>query len=306
MLVAENTNFRTVVAALTTSTEQLENEQKSAAIQTIKEISDAIHFLSASSQQTENEFVHQQQEFSKRISEIIQKEGQLRQHALDTQHEIDKMNVSIHGKETERAELVDALNRLRPQLAQYKQELAEHQRRWDDLNDDSAGSIVLSIFSLGLDRAIKGISSLVHKDKQKISSLEPEVDRYEKSLHDSEANLEATRNMLANLKSTTAQLQKTVETLDQRRMALHNELVVCKRKAAFFTDVALFYGKLVIIAQQIDNRVTDVTDIIEELNDTTPRIIDFDGSGTDVISLRQALEKFDQFLSDNPQNKIAG
>ena len=48
--------------------------------------------------------------------------------------------------------------------------------------------------------------------------------------------------------------------------------------------------------EQIDHRIDDVVDIVAELNDKTPTIIDFDSTGTSLVSLREAMIKYDKVL----------
>ena len=303
MIVAQKSTFNIVIDALQESATLLKNQQKEEAKNTISRIASEIEFLSETSQKREDEFQERQRELTKQIQNIMQEEAAVRQAALNTQASIRDVNQQIEGKRTNKQQLEKALASASDNLAANQRQLAKHQKKWDRLNDDSAGSIVLSIFTLGIDRAVMGIESLVNKDKQRIAALKPEIDRYRKDLQQSRVSLEQTEQLLKQLKRSKASSEAAVRELDRRQKQLHSTLKTCKDKAAFFTDVALFYGKLVVIANQVDHRIDDIEDIIAELDDSNPTIVDFDGSGEDVISLKDALTKFDSFLDDNPASR---
>lgn len=299
MLLAQECSFALIVESLKESADLVKNQRKEEAKNRITAIAGQIEYLSDVSKQRETEFEQKQATLSNEIGELIKKEAEVRNAALDTQKKIAKVNEQIGAQSANQQELINSLMATTTSLMVNKRKLAEHQARWDRLNDDSAGSIVLSIFSLGLDRAIMGIDSLVHQDKQSIAALEPEVERYRRAVEESKDDLQHTQEMLANLRKANESSQAAVRELDRRQAQLHDALATCRKKAAFFTNVALFYGKLVELTNQVDRKIDNVVDIIEELDDDSPTIVDFDGSGDDVISLREALNKFDLFLGDH-------
>jgi hypothetical protein len=96
-----------------------------------------------------------------------------------------------------------------------------------------------------------------------------------------------------------------LEGLQHREAELHAQEKICRQKLAYFTDVALFYGRLLIMAQQVEHRIEDVRDIVQQLDDEKPTIIDFDSSGADLISLRRSLERFDELLARSPELETA-
>ncbi len=300
MKLAQQSQFSVVIGTLVKSADLVKNQRKEEAIKTILGISDEIQFLSDTSKTRESEYKDRQKEFTKLIQDIIKREAEVRQKSIDTQKSIDALNVQINAKATNERELIAALNSLETQMRDHEAELRAHQAKLDDLNDDSAGSIVISIFTLGIDRAVKGIATLVNQDQAKINALRPEINSYRDAVQKSKVNLIQTKNLLAQLQASKRSSEATVTQLKKREEELNQNEKACRQKLGFFTNVALFYGKLVIVAQQVDNRIDDVVDIIEELDDDTPTIIDFDGSGEDLISLKEALEKFDTFLDSEP------
>ena len=71
-----------------------------------------------------------------------------------------------------------------------------------------------------------------------------------------------------------------------------------RKKLTFFFDIVLFYGRLSLLFSDIDRKIDGIMDIVEELDDETPTIIDFDSSQHDLLSLKQALIKSDKFLDE--------
>jgi hypothetical protein len=55
----------------------------------------------------------------------------------------------------------------------------------------------------------------------------------------------------------------------------------------------------------VEHRIEDVRDIVQQLDDEKPTIIDFDSSGADLISLRRSLERFDELLARSPELETA-
>jgi LPS O-antigen subunit length determinant protein (WzzB/FepE family) len=133
-----------------------------------------------------------------------------------------------------------------------------------------------------------------------IESLRQELSKYHNQLEDDEKNIKINESLLRELHNKEESSQSLILTSKQREYELHKLEENCRQKLTFFTDVALFYGKLSMLLEQVEDRINDVFDIVEELNDSTPTIIDFDSSEGVSISLKQALEKFDQFLCSEP------
>jgi chromosome segregation ATPase len=298
-------NFGTVVSGLEKSAEQLKSQNKEEAQKTILGISNEIQSLAEVSKQKETEYKQAQQEISKKVSEIIQRETELRDSSLNIKRSIDELNVEMNKDEVDRSILLNQISSLQAQLQNTQNQLREHQAKLDELNDTSAASIVISIFSLGIDRAVKGIASLINDDTGHIKSLNDELSRYQNEIHQDDENIKNIGNKLSLLNEKKRSSEAIVDELSQREIVLQEHEKSCRQRLAYFTDVTLFYGKLLIMSQQVEHKIDDVVDIVEELNDSTPTIIDFDSSGKDLISLRQALEKFDQLVSDEPALKNA-
>ena len=292
-------SFDIVLKGLHKSAKQLEEQQQEAAKKTIEGISGEIQFLEDIAKRREREFEEKQLEFAKLVQEITLEEARIHDSARKTQIDIKGVEGQLRSKKATQAGLTTSLKKLDEQVKDLNEKIEAAQRRRDRLHDDSAGSIALSIFTLGLDRAVMAIDSEVKHDRQTIKDLSPEIRTFRSQISRNQQDLKSTKNFLKKLGQQHSDLSAEIKKLQAREMELHNSQSACRKKAAFFTDVALFYGKLVVLANQVEHRIQDVADIVAELDDETPRIVDFDGSGEDVISLGVALTKFDSFLDDN-------
>jgi chromosome segregation ATPase len=296
MQAIQAARFHTIISALENSADSLRNQNKEDAQKNILVISEQIQFLEKASQNKESEYQETQQQVTQELVEIIKREGELRERSLDIQNDINALNIEIKKQEADGRAIADQINTLQEQLRGAEAELREHQARLDELNDKSAGSIVRSVFLLGLDRAIMGINSLIENDTGHIRSLNDELSRY-RSLVENDANaIRDTERILYQLDEKKRSSEALIDEFSRRAIELHEHEKACRQRLVFLTKVALFYGKLSIMAQQVEQRVDDVADIVNELNSSEPTITDFDGSEYDLISLRQALEKFDEIL----------
>jgi septal ring factor EnvC (AmiA/AmiB activator) len=292
--------FVVVFAALKECAEHSKNQNKEEAKKTILGISGVVHFLAGISQEKEKSYEYAQQVVAEELAEIIRREGGLRAEIKETARSIEGLERNIRQETVNKDALSDHINSLRQQLAKTEVELRRHRAKLAELNDRSALSIIRSIFSFGLDRAIMGIAALIDNDAGRIRSLQQELAAYQKALSDDNEKITGAERTLARLRETKQSSEKLIAELEGRENDLHKHEKASRRKLVFFTEVALFYGKLLVMLQEIDHKIEDVADIVNELDNSTPTIIDFDGSGKSLISLKQALEKFDDFLDHEP------
>ena len=106
-----------------------------------------------------------------------------------------------------------------------------------------------------------------------------------------------TSKMLNQLNTNKRSMEDTIGKLANTGKQLQDKEKVLREKGAFFTNVALFFGKLSVLATDVDHNVDDVVDLVEALDDTTPTIIDVKSPGNELLSLSDALEKFIHFYT---------
>ncbi len=296
--------FKTILAKLGKATDLLKNQKQDEAEATVAAMSDAVDYLFSQAQLGERMYAKEQQVTSELVKSIIADLGLLNEKITGIQQEIAAVSVEIHKDEQSVELLNQRIGQLINQMRSAENELAHHRRKLDELNDKSAGSIVRSIFCLGLDRAIMGIITLVDKDEAKIRSLTDERDRYRQERERDEGQLSATRDLLASLQGQRDEYTRTIKQLEATEDTLHQNEKAARRKLAFFTDISLFYGKLQAVCDGIGTNIASIADVVEELNDSQPRIVDIDASGSELISLKAALFKFDAMLGDEPVDAL--
>jgi chromosome segregation ATPase len=296
MVSIQKNKFIAVIDALEKSVEELKNQQKEAAMKSILSISENIQFLDETSKKLKASAVEEQQNISDIISETIKSEAAIRESYLSTQKSIDAINVSIGNNSVKKGDLLKQIDSFRKELNDDVRLLQEHQRKLDELNDSSAISIIRSILSLGLDRAIMGVQCLINNDTGRINELNNQIQNFNDLLNNNSLEIQKADELLKSLSDSKRAYEVSIAQLKEKENILNTNEQLSRNNLAFITNAALFYGKLSVMLDQIDHRIDDVVDIVAELNDKTPTIIDFDSSGTSLISLREAMIKYDKVL----------
>ncbi len=292
----QKNNFITVIEVLKKSVDELNQQKKEEATKTILSISKDIQSLFESSKKLKASSEKEQQKISDTISEIIKSEAAIRESYLSTQKSIDAINVSIRTNSVKKDDLMKQIDSFRKELNDDERLLREHQRKLDELNDSSAISIIRSILSLGLDRAIMGVQCLINNDTGRIQELHKQIERFNGLLNNNSLEIQKADELLKSLGESKRAYEVSFAQLKEKENILNANEHLSRNNLAFITNAALFYGRLSVMLEQIDHRIDDVVDIVAELNDKTPTIIDFDSTGTSLVSLREAMIKYDKVL----------
>ncbi len=296
MNTIQKNNFTTLIEVLKKSVDELNQQKKEEAMKTIKSISGNIQFLNDTSKKLKSSAEKEQHNISVTISEIIKSEAAIRDSYLSTQKSIDAINVSISTNSVKKAEILKQIDSFRKELNDDERLLREHQRKLDELNDTSALSIIRSILSLGLDRAIMGVQCLINNDTGRIQELHKQIERFNGLLNNNSLEIQKEDELLKGLGESKRAYEVSLAQLKEKENILNTNEQLSRNNLAFITNAALFYGRLSVMLEQIDHRIDDVVDIVAELNDKKPTIIDFDSSGTSMVSLREAMVKYDKVL----------
>ncbi|VEB41056.1 chromosome segregation protein [Chromobacterium violaceum] len=289
-------NFSIIAIALEDSVQKLKESQKEAAENILRSIKDTVTRMEVISSRKEQEATLAQQHVKNDVSEILIREGEIRNSIAQVNLEINDFQVNIASKEQNKTELSNQINSLSWQLQSVETDLRRHRAKLDELNDTSVGSIFRSFFSLGLDRAAMGIAALIDDDAGRISSLREEIKRLQEERYTHEVQAVITSQILNHLYEKKNSSMRLISEFEVREKQLQMEERQSRRRLVYFTEISLFYGKLSLLLKQVDHRVEDVADIVGELNSTTPTIISFDPSNETLLTLRASLEQFDAFL----------
>ncbi len=296
MNTIQKNNFITVIEVLKKSVDELNQQKKEEATKTILSISEIIQFLYETSKKLKASAEKEQQKISDTVSEIIKSEAAIRESYLSTQKSIDVINASIATNSVKKAELLKQIDSFRKELSDDERLLQEHRRKLDELNDSSAISIIRSILSLGLDRAIMGVQCLINNDTGRIQELQTQIQKFKELLNNNSLEIQKADELLKSLGESKRSYEVSLAQLKEKENILNANVQLSRNNLAFITNAALFYGRLSVMLEQIDHRIDDVVDIVAELNDKTPTIIDFDSTGTNLVSLREAMVKYDKVL----------
>jgi chromosome segregation ATPase len=278
------------------SVDELNHQQKEAAMKTVLSVSENILFLNDASKKLKLSAEEEQQKIADTVAEIIKSEAAIRESYLSTQKSIETVNLSINTNSVKKTDLMNQIASLKKELADDERLLREHRRKLDELNDSSAWSIIRSILSVGLDRAIMGVQCLINNDAGRIQDLNNQIQKFNEVLKNNSVEIEKADYLLVKLGESKRSYEVSLAQLKEKENILHENEQLSRNNLAFLTNAALFYGRLSVMLNQIDHRIDDIADIVSELNDKTPTIIDFDSSGTSLVSLREAMVKFDKIL----------
>ncbi len=305
-LKSASDELKSVVAGLTEAANHLHNQRREAAIEAVIAMTDAVTYLHTQTIQGELLYKEEQKEVAETVASIIRQIGNLNDEMMKVQKRISDLDAKIKKQDIDVQELQRDLADLSRNLDKMERERREHQRQLDDLNDRSAGRIILSILCLGLDRAILGIKSLIDQDAIHINILRDEMNRYRDALRTGENQLIVAKEVQVTLCEEQKRNENNIKTLEKQVDKLHLEEKNVRAKLAAITQVAGFYGKLKAVCECVRKNIIWVIDIIEELNDEQPRIVDIDASGLELVPLRTALVKLDGLLStDRIQSTFA-
>ncbi|MNC30638.1 hypothetical protein D3C75_789270 [compost metagenome] len=144
-----------------------------------------------------------------------------------------------------------------------------------------------------------GIVSLVNQDAAKINILRDEMNRYRTELVNGQDQLRVAHELQSSLIREQQNQANNIIVLQQKIRSLQQEEKQVRSRLATITQIAGFYGKLKAVCEGVRENISWVVDIIEELNDDQPRIMDFDESGQELVPLRTALAKLDGLLNNH-------
>lgn len=294
--------FITVVDGLEAFAIHINLENKAEAQKTINAISSDIAYLCTMAEEKAEEYKHEIDTISAEVSEVIQREADIRENSLQIQIKIGELNVSITSQQTNHQQLIAHINQLAGDIGVAQAELRAHKVKLDELNDTSVGSIFRSIFCLGLDRAVMGIASLIDDDIGRIIRLGQEINCFHEQIHNDDIGQREALAVLKRFNEQKDSSERLVAELHEREITLHSFIKENRRKLGFFVDIALFYGKLATFTHQIDHRLDDVIDLVNELQSTDETIVDVDGSGKSLISLKDALLRFEEMAKTCPSH----
>jgi uncharacterized protein (DUF2249 family)/predicted nucleic acid-binding Zn-ribbon protein len=292
-------NSELIIDTLKQSAIALENQDQSKAINTLEKISNEVVTFQKEAKTLEQKASNDQKENVTQLSTIIKLQGEAHADNERTKKELDLVYSKVTAQKASIGNLNRTINLHNQELKGYEKKLRQNQARIDDLNDDSVGSIFVSIATLGMDRAVKAISIEIDGVKDKIKNSKNTINTLNKELNSLNQVLAQGKKEIQRLSKISAEKSKKIKDLQYNEFKLHNQERAIRKKVVFFTEVNLFYIKIQNLLKNISSGINDVFDIVSVLDDQTPTIASFDPSRHDLLTLKEAILLFGENVDKN-------
>jgi predicted nucleic acid-binding Zn-ribbon protein len=290
-----------VIGTLKEAAAALQDKDKLSAMKLLAGISGDVAGYRRTALQAEQEARSAQQAVTEQVGELIRKQGQARADFNKATKDVEAINNEIVSKRVSIQDLNNRIGNNTQQLHAYERELRQCQARMDDLNDKSAGSIILSILCLGLDRAIKAIGIEIDGVRHKIEGVKQTIARYSRELSTLQDQLWEDQQRLQQAEKAAEQQRKLLKNLEFTEFRFHSQEAMQRSRMTFFTELNMFYMKVQLLLNNIEHRVDDVLDIVAELDAQRPTIASFDPTCKDLLSLQDAIILFEEHAGNVKQ-----
>jgi uncharacterized protein (DUF2249 family) len=267
----------------------LENQDQQKAINTLNKITNEVIKFKKEADVLEVKSANDQNENTIQLSKLIKLKGDAHADYERTKKELDLVYRGVTSKKVSLANLNKGIDANHQELKRYEEHLWKNENRIKELKDDSVGSIFLSIFTLGMDRAVKAIAIEVDGVKNEIPKIKSIISLLNKNLNGLKEELFNDEREIDRLLAVSNEKENTIKDLQFDEFKLHKQERVIRKKVIFFTEINLFYIKLQNLLKNISNSINDVSDIVSLLDNETPTIASFDPSMQDLISLKEAI-----------------
>jgi chromosome segregation ATPase len=234
-----------------------------------------------------------------KISNLIIEQGKVHEGYEAANSELQELFTLVTAKKVAVANISLEIDKKDNELIYLNNQLTYNQYRIDDLNDTSVESILRSVLTLGMDRAIKAISIEIDGVKNQISNTNRTRETYLHYLNELHAEFATNLADITIWQISCNNEKKKIDELKKVETQLHNQEDEQRKKVVFYTEVNIFYIKLEGLLCNISNRLNDVADIVSILENNTPTIASFDPSTPSLITLKQAIVLFKNTLNES-------
>ena len=286
----DNSNF--LIDTIMKASDALASQDQQTAIDTLSKITSEVANDQKLAEGGEQSAKTNQESTINKISELILAQGKANEEYDATNVELQRLYGEITVKKVAVADVIRRINEKNNDLNNLNNQLRNCQSRIDDLNDTSLRSIVISIFSLGMDRAVKAISIDINGARNQISNDNNTIAAYQQHLNELHNELANDNIAITNLQNICNEKNNRINQLKSVEIQMHEQEEIQRKKLVYYTEVNAFYIKLEGLLNNISNRLNDVADIVRILDNNTPTIASFDPSTPDLITLKQAIVLF--------------
>ncbi|MEO6521335.1 MAG: hypothetical protein ABIN91_06655 [Mucilaginibacter sp.] len=288
-----------VIEALQQAAVSLEKQDKQSAINSLSKITGEVASFKQAAAASEKETKQLQIKTTAEVSDLIAQQGRAYAERNNVKKELEVAYANVAGLKAAIPSYTNQIAHLQSTLGERNNRLQQLRNRQKELNDTSFWSIIMSIGTLGFDRLVKLISLEIDDVQGQINNIHNTMAAVQQELSKSRNLQGECERRVDELNRTIQQKNKVIDDLSFLELKLNNQEKVQRQRLVYFTEVNLFYIKLQTILNNLSNKVEDVRDIVEELNNQNPTIASFDPAQTGLISLKQAILLFGDTLKND-------
>lgn len=288
-----------VINSLRLAVAALKNQDQQTAIKTLDVITNDVKLFKSRAEGLEKKMAQKQTTKNREINDLLREQGRIHKDWENEKGKLDRLYSEITSKKVSIHDLERRINREKAELKRLEAQLRYCQARINDLNDKSVESIFLSIFCLGLDRAVKAISIEVDGVKRNISNIRSTIQAYNKDLENLKKQQERDEMEVKRCNNDVNKKEQDIKLLSFKETQLHSEEETLRNQLIAITKIHMFYIKLQNVLENCSHKIEDVRDIVEELDSQAPTLVSFDPLQRDLISLSQAIALFEDSAKEN-------
>jgi len=294
------TRFSDIAASLEAAAEDIEYGRRDEAARVLSGMQRQVEELDESSTQRRTEAAAELDEVREDVHIVVATKDQLYAMVQQFGSERDKAEQDLARAN---AGIVSTITTqivpLQVSLAAKLGELERHRAKIRRRDDVSVGAIFVSIATLGIDRAVAAIDVAIAQSERQIATINTKIAQSERLVDDANQDIAGFQAELDRVAAKRVEIDNLLHVVDSRVAAAAFLEGRCRNLLAYLLEIDLFYGRLRGLIEAVDLRIDDVGDLVAEL-DAPASILDLDGSASDVVSLREALRRFDEFVDAGP------
>lgn len=294
-------NSKLIIQTLKQSAAALENQDQQTAIRSLDKITAEVVAFQKEAATLKTKTAASQKESVAQLSKILKLKGEAYADHQETKKGLNLAYSQVASKKVSIGDLNQRIANNNQELKNSEKKLRQNEARIRDLNNDSAGSIFVSIVTLGMDRAVKAIGIEIDGVKDQIKNTKNTIRRLEENRRSLEKELARDENEVSRLEGVIKKKADKIKDLEYEEFRLQNKERMKRKKVVFFTEINLFYIQLQNVLTNVTNKINNVKDIVSLLDNQTPTIASFDPCKEDLLTLEEALLLFGNHLD----NKIS-
>jgi chromosome segregation ATPase len=223
-----------IIDTLKQSAIALERQDQQTAISTLSKITNEVDQFKKEAHALEVKSANDQQENTIQLSSIIKLKGDAHADLENTTLQLNEVKSNVVNKKIDITLLNDGINTNNQVLEEAKKKMFQNKNRIKELNDDSVGSILLSIFTLGIDRAIKAFSIEVDGVKNQIPKINRFIEVLSQHISQLKKELINDEHEVTKLLADSNEKENKIKALLFTEFKLHKQEDEIRKRVVFF------------------------------------------------------------------------